>query len=568
MNQANDACQDNAGQANAVASLGMLASALAGRDLGVQVADVGVSAWTNGKVIYVDGAADVQTQLAQICVQSALLAAGSLQRDVVKQLVRRPELANRYLAVEAVRALTELKDLVPRFVHALLEGKVASLSDSVLTSLEIARSKVSIGHPPDAFGTILPRELLSTVMQEGGAASAGQHVPRKQQTKALTELPGQANPDEDAGEDFASSPVGGGGGLGKLLQKMFQMVRNLKGGGSPGADAPTHWTRSGTRAGARAVRSTATAETVDDAFGKGVGIVYPEWNVHGHCYRPDWCTVVEIDPPAEKQASVEWLEGYGLRKPLSRLGMGLDRFHRQNQGDDIDIDAAIEAQVEIASGSLPDEAVYVESQRHRRDLSVLVLLDISGSVAQTGTGGASVHELQRSVSAALITVLYEVGDRVALYAFHSQGRMAVHLIPVKRFDDNLDSRVMNRLYSLQPGAYSRLGAAIRHGSTELILRGGTSRKLLVVLSDGLAYDHGYEPAYAAADVRQALGEARRDGVGCLCLSVGAETETEVLRRVFGSAAHAMIPHPNQLGKAVGPLFRAALQAAETQRRVA
>jgi nitric oxide reductase activation protein len=316
------------------------------------------------------------------------------------------------------------------------------------------------------------------------------------------------------------------------------------------------------------VSSTATAETMDNTFGTGIGVLYPEWNVHRRCYRLDWCTVQEVETPSQTRATVQWLEGYGLRKPLSRLGMGLDRFRRQTQGDDIDIDAAIEAQVNVIAGTVPDESCYVESQRHRRDLSVLILLDISGSVAQASLSGTSVHEQQRHVAAALATVLYEIGDRVALYAFHSQGRSAVHMVPVKRFDEGLDSAVMSRLYSLIPGAYSRLGAAIRHGSTLLMERSGTSRRLLVLLSDGLAYDHDYEPAYGAADARQALKEARRDGVGCLCLSVGANTDTDVLRRVFGSAAFATIPKPNQLGQVIGPLFRSALRAAEVQRRVA
>ena len=127
---------------------------------------------------------------------------------------------------------------------------------------------------------------------------------------------------------------------------------------------------------------------------------------------------------------------------------------------------------------------------------------------------------------------------------------------------------MNRLHSLIPGAYSRLGAAIRHGSHVITEQGGTARRLLVVLSDGLAYDHGYEPAYGAADARKALSEARQDGVGCLCLSLGANTDTEVLRRVFGSAAFATIPKPEQVGRMIGPLFRSALKAAEVQRRVA
>jgi len=552
-----------------LARLEMLAAALSRRELRVEHAAAGLPAWTNGEVIFVDGAASPQLQLQELCVQCALLAAGSLERTLLRRLLRKPQLAQRYLAVEAQRALLTLEAVLPPLMRPLIDRALASQSDSPAASMEIALGREALDDPPRVFGSIRAREVLAAERLAGGAASGEQHVPRKQQERPLTELPDDAGDGDDRDDaDFASSPVGGGGGLGKLLQKMFQSLRRLKGGGPPGADAPTHWSRSGPRAGVHALRSTAAAETVDDAFGKGQGILYPEWDVHRACYRPDWCTVQELDPPSGSPASVAWLEGHGLRKPLSRLGMGLDRFHRQAQGDDIDIDAAIEARVGLMAGAAPDESVYIESQRHRRDLSVLILLDISGSVSQAGLSGSTVHEQQRSVAAALLTVLHEIGDRVALHAFSSQGRSAVHLLPVKRFDEGLDSRVMSRLHSLIPGAYSRLGAAIRHASTLLIQRSGTPRRLLVVLSDGLAYDHGYEPAYGAADARQALAEARRDGVGCLCLSVGAGTDTEVLRRVFGSAAHATIPRPSQVGQVIGPLFRSALRGAEVRRRAA
>lgn len=558
-------------EVSSVDSLRLLASALAGRPVRVEPAEAGVPAWTNGSVIFVNGAADFQAQLAQICLQGALLAAGSLQREVLVPLVRRPKLAERYLVIEGQRALRNLKEVMPPSISVILDAGPVSASDSPSASLEIARSQQNISKPPENFGTLFVKKILDAQAHESGAAPAGQHVPSRRQADTLTELyddAGQADENGDeSGADF-SSPVGGGGGLGKWLQKLFRMVRRVNGGGAPGADAPTHWSRSGSRAQARAVQSTASAETVEEAFGKGVGILYPEWNVHQRCYRPDWCRVQEIAPVMDARQPVDRLESYGLRKPISRLGMGIGRFHRQQQGDDIDIDAVIETHVEVAAGSFPDEGVYVESRRHRRDLAVMILLDISGSVAQASVSGASVHEQQRSAGAALATVLYEVGDRVALYAFHSQGRSAVHLTPVKRFDECMDSRVMNRLHSLKPGAYSRLGTAIRHGSTVLLEQGGTPRKLLVVLSDGLAYDHGYEPEYAAADVRQALGEARRDGVGCLCLSIGADTDTDALRRVFGSAAHATIPNPALLGAVIGPLFRAVLQAADVQRRIA
>jgi nitric oxide reductase activation protein len=277
--------------------------------------------------------------------------------------------------------------------------------------------------------------------------------------------------------------------------------------------------------------------------------------------------VQEVEPRPRDGTPLLLSDRYGLRRPLARLGVGLDRCHRQAQGDDIDIDAAVESRVAVLAGAAPDEAVYVDSVRRRRDLSVLVLLDVSGSVGEPdASGGSTVHEQQRAVAAALSAALHDLGDRVALYAFCSQGRSAVRLAAVKRFDDGVDTLVLRRLRSLEPGAYSRLGAAIRHGAAVLEERGGTPRRLLVVLSDGLAYDHGYEPVYGAADARRALAEARRRGTGCLCLTIGASTDADALRRVFGSAAHATIPRPEQLSRVIGPLFRSALRGAEAMRR--
>ncbi len=550
-----------------LASLSVLASALSGRDIGVAATTGAMNSWTDGRQIFVDLNSAEKQYLQELCVQCAMLSADSFNPQILKRLLRRPKIANRYLAIEAPRALRLLRDVLPPQMTYLLADNNTLQSSSPQESLTFAEQNHVIPIAPKEFGCINAKALLANEAHAGGAAGNGQHTPH-QQHKALTELADEDNQDDEDVDDFASSPVGGGGGLGKLMQKMFQNVRRLSGGGSPGADAITHWTRSGPRAAVRSVSSSTNADTVADAFGKGIGFLYPEWNMHNKRYRTDWCTVQELDPPHDAVASVEWLEGYGLRKPLAQLGMGLDRVHRQRQGDDIDIDAATEAQIDVMTGVVPDDATYIENQRIRRDLSVLILLDISGSVSQNGQNGSSVHQQQRSITAALTTVLYEIGDRVSVYAFHSLGRSAVRMVPIKRFDENLDSRVMNRLHSLKPGAYSRLGAAVRHGTTILSERSGTPRKLLVILSDGLAYDHGYEPAYGAADARQALGEARRDGVGCLCLSVGASTDPAALRRVFGSAAHASVPNASHIGSVIGPLFRTALRAAEVQRRIA
>ena len=104
--------------------------------------------------------------------------------------------------------------------------------------------------------------------------------------------------------------------------------------------------------------------------------------------------------------------------------------------------------------------MYLDTLRRRRDLSVLVLLDVSGSVAEPGTAGKTVHQQQRAVAAMLTVALHALGDRVALYAFSSQGRSAVRVS--RSSVSRAYGRVaMRRLYGLKPGAYSRLGAAIR-----------------------------------------------------------------------------------------------------------
>jgi nitric oxide reductase NorD protein len=522
--------------------LSLLASAISSRALQVTAGEPGEPAWTDGRVVFVDAGIGTRDQVEAVVVQASLLAAGSLDTDVVRRFTRRPALARRYLAVEGHRALAAIEDLLPPSVRSLIDSNVAARADSPAASLAAALSREAIADPPHSFGTIRARHLLASISRADSSATTSRHVPRVQPNHVLAELA----EDDGTAADLFSSPVGGGGALGRLLGQLLGVVRQLNGGGPPGADAPTHRTR----AGSNTMLSTGMAGTVEDAAIERRGTKYPEWDVHRRCYRQDWSTVQEVEPRPKDGTPLLMSDRYGLRRPLVRLGMGLDRCHRRVHGDDIDIDALVEARVEVMAGSAPDEAVYVESLRRRRDLAVLLLLDISGSAA----------------AAALTVALHDLGDRVALYAYHSQGRSAVQLVPVKRFDDDLDTLVMRRLHGLVPGAYSRLGAAIRHGAAVLEDRGGTSRRLLVVLSDGLAYDHGYEPAYGAADARRALVEARHRGTGCLCLSIGASTDAETLRRVFGSAAHATIPRIEQLSRVIGPLFRSALRSAEVPRR--
>ncbi|MGI8336930.1 nitric oxide reductase activation protein NorD [Actinomadura scrupuli] len=553
---------DEAGRA-ALARWTLLAGALSGRTVRVGAVDPGEEPWTDGETIYLDPRAERAEQIAALAVQASLLCAGSLEPDLVRALVRRPSRAGRYLAVEGRRALAQNRALLPRAARSLLDESGPIGTDSPRASLAVACGRGPVPAAPAAFGVIRPRELRRAGPE---ADAAGGHVPRRHREREPAVLDAEAAEGAQV-VDLYSSPVGGGGGVGRLLRKMLGSVRRLGEGGSPGADSPTHRMRSGARGGGNAVISAADDGSPDESAALPGGVTYPEWDARRRAYRPGWCTVRETMPTEERELEPDRRDGNALRGPLARLAFGVDRARRQPQGEDVDIDAAIAARAAVLARSVPDEAVYVASLRRRRDLSVLILLDVSGSAGEPGESGRTVHEAQRAAAGSLARALHGLGDRVALYAFNSQGRNDVRLMPVKRFDDGLDGRVLRRLGGLVPSAYSRLGAAVRHGAAVLEARGGTSRRLLVVLSDGLAYDHGYERDHGAADVRRALAEARGRGTACLCLTIGADTAAGDLRRAFGSAAHATVPRLGDLGLVVAPMIRSAIRSAEVGRRV-
>jgi nitric oxide reductase NorD protein len=546
--------------------LNLLASAVAGRPVTVAALDPpGTAAWTDGTTVFVDPAAATREQVRCVAVQSALLSSGSFNAECLSALARRPALCRRYLAVEGQRALVAHEGVLPASARLLIDRPTAARSGSAAQSLVVAMSREAVADAPHSFGTIRPRRLRSDLGSSAETDPAAQHVPRRDDADLLREL----DDEEDDGSalfDTVSSPVGGGGGIGRLIKRLLGDARSGD-GGPPGADAVTHRSRrGGGRPGAGAMTTAIASITDSREEAAHREWTYPEWDLNRHRYRPDWCTVSGFEPAVATLAPFEPPDTHSLRRALARLGREWQRRPRQLQGIDIDIDAAVAAYVDVAAGSPPAEEVYIDILRQRRDLAVLILLDISGSAGEPSPSGGMVHDHQRVAAAALVRTLHDLGDRVALYSFRSQGRSAVHVVPMKQFGESLDARVLQRLGGSVPGAYTRLGAAIRHGSAVVERDGGTTRRLLVVLSDGFAYDHGYEGSYGEADARRALVEARRRGTACLCLSMGAPTDTEALRRVFGTAAHARVPRLEDLPAMVGPLFRFALRSAEAQQR--
>jgi Mg-chelatase subunit ChlD len=250
---------------------------------------------------------------------------------------------------------------------------------------------------------------------------------------------------------------------------------------------------------------------------RGVALAtYPEWDSAAGVERPDWTTLRDATPRLgvpEPEAEGET----ALRARIARLVRGgvvgrRARRPRQEDGEELDFDAALAAAIALRAGLPPDPRVYRDRRPRKGDLATLVILDVSQSTAAIGASGRSVLDSQRRAVAALATALEANGDRFALRAFASSGREDVRLIRLKEFDEPWGEITQARLAGLIPGLSTRLGAAIRHAGAELApVR--AARKLILVLTDGEPSDIDVaDPTELVEDARRAARALRPRGI--------------------------------------------------------
>lgn len=537
----------------------LLATSLAGRAVEVARARPGEAAHTDGRIIFVS--ADTKfDQRRQVLLQSALLGAGSFDSQRIRPLRARPTHARRYLALEGNRVIHGLAHQLPlAAAHSLDVRPMTATADE---SLAVAKSRRAVPEPPDWFGVIKPSLLL------GNPGNDRQSAARETQfaidATDVTESEGDSD-ENRRGRGLLKlfeNPLMNSRALSDFLRKLFGTARSQ--------DEDTAGAELNNAADRRARRVTALARPLSIAsrpdgdkpfttLGAGAAL-YPEWDTFSDRYRPEWCRVLEY--PVTGRAEVPTADvaaDYVLRKRLSRIALGPRMLRRRPDGDEIDTEALVEFIADLRAGHHPSEHVYAERRRLARELGVLLLLDVSGSVTESDPTGRAVHEQQRRAAATLASALEEIGDRVALYAFRSEGRRAVHLLEIKGFRQRFGSASRGRLDRLQPSGYTRLGAAIRGAAAILKTQAGTPHRLLLILSDGAPYDQGYEGRYAEADTCKALEEVRSDGMAVLCLAVGSPTAPHEQDSVYGSATHVSAATLAELSPRMDELFLLALR---------
>lgn len=538
-----------------------LATYLAGRAVDVARAAPGQDAYTNGAVIFVPAANPAGQQRRQVLVQAALLGAGSLDRRLVKRLRGRPAIARRYLALEGHRVLAELAPTVALAAALRPDGDPRTATAD--GSLEMARGTSRIADPPAWFGVIRPAQLLASSDSRAAPAT-------DTDLRTAIELVAEREPDDedDAASDESKvlklfeNPLLRSRALMDFLRKLLGEAPS-RGDDSSGGEFEARSIRPARAVGASARPLPTRINFVGDRPGATLGIggaLHPEWDVFNNRYRADWCRVIDFpltEPTHISAAQVSHDDE--LRRRLARVGLGPKLLRARPDGDEIDIEALVDLFVDLRSGCSPTEAVYTQRRNVVQNLGVLILLDASGSATDADLRGNRVHDHQRRAAATVAMTLEELGDRVAIYAFRSHGRHAVHLPAIKTFGQRFGAPQRARLNQLEPSGYTRLGAAIRGAGEILNTEAGTPNRLLLVLSDGCPYDDGYDGRYAEADANKALEELRGDGVACLCLSIGSATAAEELERVFGSARYVSAATLAEVSPRMDEMFLAALR---------
>ena len=288
---------------------------------------------------------------------------------------------------------------------------------------------------------------------------------------------------------------------------------------------------------------------------------YPEWDYPVQLYRPNWVTVLEKRQPKGDASLIDQiLTEY---KPVaSRLKsiiealqpQGVIRQRHQEDGDEIDLNAAVRALIDLRMGEMPDPRVNIRYVRKTRDLAVLVLLDLSESTNETLRGSdRAVIQLAREATTLLAHAIHGIGDPFAIHGFASDGRHDVQYYRFKDFDQPYDDQTKARLAGMQGGLSTRMGAAFRHAGT-FLLRQPQAKKLLLLLSDGEPADiDERDPQYLRQDTRKAVEELASRGIISYCLTLDPEAD-EYVARIFGANRYSVVDHVQRLPEKLPALF--------------
>ena len=253
----------------------------------------------------------------------------------------------------------------------------------------------------------------------------------------------------------------------------------------------------------------------------------PEWDYAREFYREHWVQVSEQVAVDGTSAAAENLPRHWAthRSALKELMASLDhqrhqimqRLRRLDQGDDLDLDVCINFLVEQRAGYLQSPHVYRQRSFRQSPRSLVILIDASLSSGDELAASLSVLDCARMAALSLLNAAERCGDQVAVYAFCSDGRLALRITPIKLFSEKFNDETLTRLVGLHSAFSTRLGAALRYAHHVLLEKSSAGNAAapneILILTDGEASDIDCgDPAYLGEDARHAVAQMRAENI--------------------------------------------------------
>ena len=279
------------------------------------------------------------------------------------------------------------------------------------------------------------------------------------------------------------------------------------------------------------------------------GIAIDEWDYKKQLMQKDHCRLqVMTSRHAEAMELPARLrpQAHKIRRQFESLRPQRHWVSRQNEGSELDLENYINFLTDRKQGHVnSDTPVYRDVRNLNRDLSCLLLADLSLSTDAHINNNARVIDVIRDSLYLFSEALTATGDRFALHGFSSRNRNHVRFYNIKDFDQNYDDNIRGHINAARPGYYTRMGAAIRH-ATQLLLKEPSNQKLLLILTDGKPNDlDKYEGRYGIEDTRMAILEAERAGLRPFCVTIDEQAE-DYLPYLFGSRSYVLIHNAEEL----------------------
>ena len=287
---------------------------------------------------------------------------------------------------------------------------------------------------------------------------------------------------------------------------------------------------------------------------------YPEWDYNTKSYRPDWVSLYESLHPKGNAADIDKLldKHAAIAKRLKQILDMLKpqhyvRVRYQEEGSELDLDVAIRSLIDFKGGSMPDPRINMSHKHDGRDIAVMLLLDLSASLADKAEGSEqTILELSQEAVALLGWSIERLGDKFAIAGFSSNTRHEVRYQHIKGYSEGWDDDVKSRLAAMEAGYSTRMGAALRHAAHYL----GTQKadkKLLLVLTDGEPSDIDVDDQrLLIEDAHKAVQELDQEGIYTHCVNLDPQAD-EYVTDIFGRN-YTVIDHVERLPEKLPSLF--------------